>query len=258
MEKLHTLVIGDTGTGKTSLIKTMPKPVYLFSFDPGGSVVLKDEIDRGEVIVDYRFEGEEDYSAPHLYQLFLDTMHTLGNNGFFEKFGSVCLDSLTPMCAAMLNYIPAREGRPLPSIRSNIRTDKTKHGMQLNDWATLNNLFIMHLRQFASLPCHTLITGHISRKQDAVNLKMIKGLNLPGQSSDNIPAWAQEVYYSMTRELTDGKIEYYLLTQNNGEYKAATRAGREGLFQKEETPNIRKLIEKAGLDSSDKPLFNKA
>ena len=50
------LIYGDFGTGKTQILSTCPKPVFIDSFDPGGTktAALQPLIDKGDVIVDTR------------------------------------------------------------------------------------------------------------------------------------------------------------------------------------------------------------
>jgi len=49
----------------------------------------------------------------------------------------------------------------------------------------------------------------------------------------------------------DLKIEYQLVTANTGYYKATTRIGGEGKFDTYETPDIKHLLEKSGMNNSD-------
>ena len=47
--KAHVLLHGDKGIGKTTILKTAPKPILIFSFDPGGTIVLKKEKECGDI-----------------------------------------------------------------------------------------------------------------------------------------------------------------------------------------------------------------
>ena len=51
-KKYNLLIYGPKGSGKTTLVGTGRKPVFIDSFDPGGSTVLRDEIATGDVVVD--------------------------------------------------------------------------------------------------------------------------------------------------------------------------------------------------------------
>lgn len=48
------LVTGNLGSGKSFLLRTARKPVHIDSFDPGGTLGLKDYIAKGEIIPDVR------------------------------------------------------------------------------------------------------------------------------------------------------------------------------------------------------------
>lgn len=246
LQYLHALVCGDKGAGKTRLFKTMPKPVFIFSFDPGGTQTLKEEIAAGDIVVDTSFEDDSPYT-PMAYGKFVREFNRLGAGQFFREFASVGIDGLTAMSQAMIWHIIKKQGRTPPDILSTAKNDMAKHGMQIPDWATVINLFTMHTRQLNSLPCHTLMTGHIAREKDEVQGGFIKTLMLPGQSRQHVPNLTPEAYILFVR----GEGARYLLTQNDGQYQATTKHK----FEKEEEADLTKLIVKAGLVSEDKPPF---
>ena len=78
-------------------------------------------------------------------------------------------------------------------------------------------------------------------------------LMLPGQSRQHVPNLTPEAYMLFTRD--DKENSRFLLTRNDGQFQASTRAGRNGLFEKEEEAHLGKLIEKAGLETADRARF---
>ena len=58
-KSFNALVLGETGSGKTFLLRTARKPVHIDSFDPGGTKCLQEYIDKNEIIPDTRFESED-------------------------------------------------------------------------------------------------------------------------------------------------------------------------------------------------------
>lgn len=247
--KWHGLVVSMKGTGKTHLIKTMPKPVFVFSFDPGGTDTLIQEKKKGDVIVE-TYETD-DFENPHAYMDFQKDMNEMGAAGFLQQFASVCLDSLTLLQSLMISHLMKVNGR---LVRPDGRLNANDQGMRIQDWGTILTLSRMHINQLHSLPCHTLMTGHVEKKIDEIQGGQIRQLSLGGQSKNHIPYMTSEVYYLLK---LDSAVENFkagdrcLLTEGDSKYDATSRLSQ-GKFKQHEKPDLRRLMEKAGLDASDK------
>jgi hypothetical protein len=248
-KKGHFLIIGEKGVGKTSLALTCPRPVLIHSFDPGGTEVLLDE--NGElpenILVDTRFERDT-WQGPTAYKEWETEYRKLGRGGFFKSLGTYILDSTTTFGTSAVWQIMAKEGRTPPGMTGKV--DQEKHGMRIQDWGTLLNAFLMLARSLSTLPCHTIMTGHIGQELDGVTGALVRTIVLPGQSKDQLPINTSEVYIMRVNETPRG-ISRHLLTQHDGRYRATTRMGRHGIFEKEETPDIRELLKKAKYPHED-------
>lgn len=242
-EKLHALIIGDKGVGKTHLGKTCPLPLLVYSFDPGGSQTLKEEIDNGDVFV-APFEYD-DVTNPSCYASFRKMFNEHRKTGFFDNFATVMLDSLSTLADALVLEVLKQENRKLPSVEGGNAGD----GMRIQDWMTVSNEMSNLVRSFQLLPVHTLMLGHIDRERDEASGQFLKSLSFPGKSSLRIPQLSSDVYYLMAKG-NDEKITRHLQVLNNGEYHAGSRLPN---LEAKEEPDIKKLLEKAGLDASDKP-----
>ena len=126
--------------------------------------------------------------------------------------------------------------------------------MQIQDWGVVSTTMTNLVKQFQTLPVHTLLTGHINRERDEAFGTFLKSLSFPGSSSLRIPQISSEVYYLLAKGNED-KITRHLQVLNNGEFHAGTRLA--GLTS-QEPPDIKALLDKAGLDSSDKPSLGKS
>ncbi len=243
-QKMHALIVGDKGAGKTSLLKTCPKPALVFSFDPGGLSILRKEIASGDIIpVDLE---NDDPRNPTAFLEYQKRYNEIGQAGLFNEVASVALDSTTTMNHSIIAQILKKEGRLLPAM--NVKTDQKTQGMQITDWGTLLNTWLCVTRDLAMLPCHTILLGHLAKDKDDVTGGQVRGLLMPGQAKDNIPVLLHE-YYILLAGKDDG--ERKLLTQHDGLYQATTRMGG-GIFDKFEKPDIRFLLEKAGYPAEDK------
>lgn len=248
-KKVHGLIIGEKGSGKTSLCKTMVKPVLIHSFDPGGTEVLRDGIEAGDILVDTRFENDDMYE-PTAYRLWEQEYNELGRLGMFEHIGTYVIDSLTTYSDALLWQIMKKEGR-VPA-RMSAKTDDTKQGMRIQDWGTVVNAFVMLTRSLSKLPCHTFLLGHIAKEKDEVLGRFVKTILLPGQSRDKVPINCGE-YYVLTTKNTPKGLERKLLVKPDGDFSFVTnRIGGDKVGDEVE-PDIRKLFELAGLPTEDKP-----
>lgn len=90
----NVLLLGESGVGKTFMLRTARKPVHIDSFDPGGTKGLKPWIDKGEILVDTTFEGE-DPTNPKMYSEWKKEFKYRKNNGYFNYIGTYVIDSAT-------------------------------------------------------------------------------------------------------------------------------------------------------------------
>jgi len=237
----HGLIVGQKGAGKTWLLKTMPKPIFIFNFDPQGTDTLLSEKKAGDILVEeYQ---DTDFSNPSAYENFRVDINKMASSGFLSQFATVCIDSLTLLQSAMVQHLLKKNGRLIPE--SGV-LDQTKHGMRLADWGTVLNLMKLHVTQLHCLPVHTLMTGHISKEIDKVNGGLIKMLNLGGQARNHVPYLTSEVYYLLVDK--ESKRELIL---GSGDYEASSRLNG-GQMTARVNPDIGKIIEMVGLDGTDK------
>ena len=240
-ETFNGIVYGYMGTGKTTLLGTARKPVLIHSFDPGGEKSLVDKIETGEVMVDSTYQAE-DAKKPTAYRSWEKEFDRLRHkDGFFESIGTYAIDSVTTWSEALMNSILKAGGRA-GSIP------------QMQDYLVQINTLRDAIKLVTSLPCDVILTGHVDSEKDEVTGRVTTGVMITGKLKEKLPLLKDEVYMTMSKETSKG-VEYSLLTRNTGLYKARTRMGRNGLFETYEEPNIKALIEKAGVDSSDKPLL---
>lgn len=240
-DSFNALIYGYMGTGKTTMIGTARKPVLLHCFDPGGEKVLVDQIKAGEVMVNNSFQNE-DAKKPTAYRGWEKEFDRLrGIDGFFESIGTFAIDSVTTWSEALMNVI----------LKNNGRAGDTP---QLQDYLVQINILRDTIKLITTLPCDVIFTGHVDTDKDEITGRMMSGVMITGKLKEKLPLLLDEVYMSTSKETSKG-VEYTVLTRNTGLYKARTRLGRNGIFETYEQPNIKKLLEKAGMDSSDKPLL---
>jgi len=239
-KKADFIIIGYSGVGKTHLLRTCPQPVYVDSFDKGGTRgVLDDLIAQHRIFVDTRWEQDQTLN-PTAFKGWDDNFTRLIRSNFFDSVGTYAIDSMTSFSDAILAYILKKASRA------------GKKPNYYEDYPIHHNIIRDAIKMIWSLPCYTILTGHIDTMKDDVSGAIISSLLLPGKSAVKVPIHADEVYILEVKETKDG-LEHTLLTRNTGKLRARTRIGSRK-FNIREPADIRKLIVKAGFDVSDKPL----
>lgn len=241
------LVYGALKTGKTSILRTCPKPVFVHSFDPSGTLVLRDLIEKGEVLADTRFENEDPFK-PSACRLWESEFNDLYRKGFFNHVGTFALDSMTTWASIIMNEV----------IRRAAAKKKNRvigEAPQQQDWLLQMSFIENYIRKFLSLPCHCILLGHADQQknEEGANVGDLS-IMITGKLRERIPALFSEIYYLRIKDYKIGTRE--LLTQAVYGIQAGSRLSFGGKLDKTEPPNIKKIMDKVGLDSSDKPLFS--
>jgi len=247
-KSFNALILGELGSGKTYLFRTCRLPVHVDSFDPGGTKCLRDEIARGEIVVDSRYESE-DPTNPTMYLLWKTEIARRVREKYFDAFGTYCLDGSTSWGEAIMNDRLKKEKIPGKPPRFTKDYNPVK--------AEIRN----YIRKLIDLPCDVIITGHLETikevrptKEDTVTVSLKYRYLTTGKGQQILPTLFDEVYIMDPKE-TSGSPEYRILTNACGTHLARSRLGRGGVFNTHEEPNIKKLLKKAGLSIEDKPLF---
>lgn len=236
------LLYGGTGTGKTYSLRTFKLPLFVDSFDPGGSVCLKDFVKDGKAIVRSEFEVE-DWDSPSAFDKWDRGFDAVVRTGVFEQVGTYCLDSATTWAQAALNVV----------LKANGRAGKVPHQ---NDWYPQMVLIEKSLRNIMNLPCDVVFICH----DDAVKDEMTGGLSrlplLTGKLSKRIPLLFSEMYYSQVVRSSKG-AEYKWQTVSDSQIAARSRNAATAKVKVEpmEIADFRKLADKWGGLGPDLPFI---
>lgn len=244
------LIYGDFGSGKTRLLHTCPQPILVHSFDPGGSVTLRKWIREGSVLVDSRFEREEDERGdPKAYKDWEDEFNRLRKLGFFDHVGTYAIDSVTTMSESLMNAIMSRNNKQKPFAH-----DMKTYIPQQRDYLVQQYTLRDVLNICTGLPCNFVCIGHIDRSQDEVTGQTIATPMITGKFAQKVPMLFDEVYVTDTK-LTSGGPEYRLLTQSTSIYRVRSRLAEGGDLDMYEQPDIKQIMDKTNTPYEDKPLF---
>jgi hypothetical protein len=237
----NALLLGETGTGKSYILRTARMPALVDSFDQGGTKCLRPEIESGKVLADTRYEAE-DPKKPFAFTLWNDVFKQRLRDDFFSNLGTYMLDSSTSWSEAIMNSILKKAG---------IAGEPPRWA---HDYDPQKIIIRNHLNVLLNLPCDFILTGHLEADKDEATGKIRMRYMIVGKGTVLFPLKFDEIYVMDPKETSKG-TEYRLLTQTTGHHLAASRLGRGGIFDMYEKPNIKALLKKAGLPHQDKPLF---
>lgn len=242
----NALIYGPPKVGKTTLISTMPGPILVHSFDPGGTVGLEEEIKSGKVIVDTRFEVD-DAKSPKAFALWEKEINQLRKDKFFDYCGTYVIDSMTTWAQCIMYEI-------IKKAAAGSAKRVVGGAPRQQDWMPQMNVIENWMRVFVGLPCNCVLLGHddVPVSEDGAPIDD-RRIMITGKLSKRIPALFDEVYYMMIKNSKTG--ERKLQTQPMNRVSAGSRLGRGGKLEAFEEPDIANILKKVGRDYKDKTYF---
>ena len=235
------LLLGESGSGKTFMMRTARKPVHIDSFDPGGSKGLRDYISKGEIIVDNRFEGE-DPLRPTAFAEWKAQFDKRQRMGYFDHLGTYVLDSSTTWSDAIMNNVLKAAG--IAGQAPRFTHDYVPQKIEIRNW----------IKRMLDLPCDFILTGHLEPTKDEVDGMVRLRYMTTGKGAQTIPLMFDEMWVMDPKKVADG-VKYRVLTRSTGTFLARSRLAKEGLIAQYEDPNISAILKKAGFEWKEKPLL---
>ncbi|MGI9489146.1 MAG: AAA family ATPase [Geminicoccaceae bacterium] len=197
MAKSSWLLIGPTGSGKTTQFRTFPGKKFVYLFDPNAESSLKGiEYDKAEFFpemgeLDFmprsirksgsiKRQGQRPKTVPHQYIDWCNDINERWERGFFKQYDSVLLDSLTTF------------GKALMDATQHLQEDAGSEDMR-TDYQLAGTRMTNALRQFMSLPCHILICAHNELMQDDLTGRLFRRILMPGSARAQVPLLCENV-----------------------------------------------------------------
>lgn len=247
-KRFTALICGDIGAGKTYLLRTARKPVHIDSFDKGGTKSIRDEIERGDIVADTSFEVEDPFN-PSAFANWMKQVELRLQIGYFDHFGTYCIDSSTKFMDAAMNYVMGGAGHAGETPRRNWDYVPTKTAM------------VNYINKLMNLPCDFILTGHFRENEEILHVDPKTGIEKKkteyrfltiGQAAVTIPLMFDEIYVLQTTE-SSGGLKRELLIEAQGKYQARSRLKSTGKLNATEPADIKALLKKIGLRWEDKP-----
>ena len=201
------LVYGWAGSGKTSLIPTLPSPVILNA--ESGLLSIKD--------ADVPFVSIN--SLDDLSEAFL----WLSNSEEAKQFETVALDSISEIGQVVL-----------ADHLKNSKDPRQAYGATATDLSSL-------VRAFRDLPKNVYFSAQAEKSQDETG-KLLWSPAMPGNKiSQQLPYFFDEVLALRIEKDADGLVQRALLTDSDGSWLAKDRSGKLNLW---ESPDLGAIINK--------------
>jgi len=251
------LIQSEPGVGKTTFLTTCRKPVLVDQFDPKGTTVIRDLIEKykGDFVV------RPWWDMTNAYQRWKEQFEKDLATGYLSYFGTYSMDTITGFSDAVSYDYTETQGRadnvPLSSIKG-----EAVGGDYNYIKARIANTIKLALAQ----RCDVVMTAHLLKYQDSKNVTHIDIMAI-GQLRTIIPSLFTEKWILYVDPTTRAR---WLLVDRYGLYKASTQIGirynvegeRENVLGVKdangnrtafEVPNMKHILKKCGLSDEDNP-----
>lgn len=215
------LLLGASGAGKTTFLKSMPQPMKVMDFDAKGLAILGGHVE-GELTP---LDGADAWAD------FKKDLDALGKECRFRTVG---VESLSIAADSVIEYAKVANGN-----RSN-RTNQ-------EDWARAIVEVKDAIRKLRLLPCNVVVAMHFQYEKDELLGTImwqpaIFGKSLPGQ----LPAFFNDVWLlKVSTKMENGKpISERLLQMNADQRFTMLKNSSNGAWATEEKPDFAHLTTK--------------
>jgi phage nucleotide-binding protein len=214
------LLIGKEGMGKTNFIKTMPKPIYVFSFD-GGYRTLAGE--KGIKVGVFR---DKERKTPKAYREFMQKIGLLErgekfkwDDGKEEPYQTIAIDSLTFLSMYMFDSVQ----------KDSNNVDKKA---SFTEWQLIKSFSEDVINRCVNIAQYVVCTSMVMTEKDELTGEIFFVPDMYGKVRDEIGGWFDAVFYMEIDKTADGEINYKMVTVGGRKHRAKLRV----------PSNLRKLI----------------
>jgi hypothetical protein len=213
--KHNILLVGPTGSGKTSQIWTLPGKKFAYLFDPNALASLRGcDLDYQEFLPDIlemdstlkgfnkgsRSDQPASRREPTTYLDWGNDLNEKSQSGFFDSYDWLIIDSLTFLQKAAFD-------------RNAWINDRYGKIEELSDYRVVGSKLSDITRSICSLPINVYLTGHIREFQDEVSRKISTEANLAGSARTNVPLVMTNIWLAGVGEADEGRAQYTVQTQ---------------------------------------------
>ncbi len=208
------LVVGSTGSGKTTGFVTMPGKKFMYIFDPNTlatlrgqdvdyEIFLPEHLDLDAVTLKANVRDRVSKSIePQTYVLFERDIESKMDSSFFDPYDVIGIDSITTLTDIVMDRVMHLNGR---------------FGKQpeMTDYVATTNTMIKIFRTVLGFGKSVYVTGHIDFKQEESTSRMQNVMAFLGRLRQRLPLLFSEIWLAYGEPDKDGKMHYFVRTQQD-------------------------------------------
>lgn len=204
------LLLGDTGSGKTTQLLTLPGRKFAYLFDANAILSLRGhDVEYEEFLPDKLnlatgslSKGKGDkatVTSSDLYQRWEQSFNDKMESGFFDAFDVLAMDSCTTFLDIIMDRVLSINGR-------------FGQAPQQDDYSPQMVTFVNVIRNWVSLDKTIYVTGHLDEKQDRLTQKILRKPMMTGRLTTKIPLLFSDIFITEADSDDDGKKTYSIRT----------------------------------------------
>lgn len=205
------LLLGDTGSGKTTQFLTLPGKKFIYLFDPNAILSLRGhDVEYEEFLPDrlnlsVRSLSKDkggDKTTNHQNDMYVEWEKDFDQkmeSGFFEQFDVVGMDSATTFLDLIMDRILTINGR-------------AGNWPQQDDYGPQMSTFTNVCRTLMSLDKTVFMTGHMETKQDELTKRILRQPMMTGRLRTKIPLLFSDIFITEAENDGKGNIKHKIQT----------------------------------------------
>lgn len=206
------LVLGPTGSGKTSQFLTLPGKKFIYLFDPNALLTLRgydvdyEEFYAQDISLDAtslsKDKGGDKVTGKSRSEVYLNWEKDFDkklSEGFFDQYDVIGMDSCTTFLDLIMDRILAINGRP------GAWPGQDDYGPQM---MTFTNV----VRTMAGMGKMIYFTGHLSLEKDELSQTIYRIPVMTGKLKDKIPLLFSDIFATDCVTDAKGNVTYTIQT----------------------------------------------
>lgn len=204
------LLLGDTGSGKTTQLLTLPGKKFAYLFDPNAILSLRGhDLDYEEFLPDRlnlsvkslsKDKGDKTTAFKNdLYVEFEKDFNERVSSGFFDGYDVIAMDSATTLLDLIMDRVLTINGR-------------AGNWPQQDDYGPQMLVFTNICRTLMSMNKVIFMTGHLETKQDALTNKIYRQPMMTGRLTKKIPLLFSDIFTCEVENDQRGGVRHKIQT----------------------------------------------
>lgn len=231
---ISALLIGESGAGKTTSLRTLPTKATVIACCERSVLPL-----RGLGYTVFRLEGWSDLADLHEMFLKPDAIADETTRKLVQDCKVLVLDSLSDVDHLCARHIVEVDRRLLTAERTKGTKDEreTPKGMYaeqmtIEDWGLFGTRMLNMISAFAHLPVHFVATCVEGQKDDKLNSRILRTVNIGGKTTPaNCPAYFDLVLNMLPMQDENGHPVRRWQTFNDGVRMCKDSSGKLAPFE---------------------------